>query len=286
MMENRPLNLQAIAIALGGEARRNRVSCPGPGHSKRDRSMQVTFLADGTFTVHSFAGDDFRECRDHVKARIGLSDDHTAPVSLQLSSVRTGDEASKISAALRLWHSAIPIHGTPVSAYLASRGLSYEGAAIRFRPECCSMVALITDAITGEPIGVHRTRLHGDGKPVLRNDGTKTRLIYGRATCGCIRLYDLEAPFGLGIAEGIETALAVPFRPVWACISASIMTGLPVIPHVESLTVFADHDRAGIEAANAVGERWHAAGKEVTLMAPPVPGSDFADWRHLNGSIA
>ncbi|MBB4067422.1 DUF7146 domain-containing protein [Gellertiella hungarica] len=274
------IDVNQAARLLCGEARRNRIICPGPGHSKADRSMTVTFNNDGTFITHSFAGDDFKDCRDHVKARLGLSDNRPiASVNLPSSSVGSGDEAAKIRAALRLWHSAVPIAGTPVAAYLASRELSYDGEALRFRPTCGSMVALITDALTDQPIGVHRTRLHRDGRPVQRKDGTKARLIYGRAAGGCVRLYDLEPPFGLGIAEGIETALAAPFRPVWACISASVMTAFPVIPYVSALTVFADHDRAGINAANAVGQAWHQAGKEVTLMTPPMPGTDFADWR-------
>ena len=55
------------------------------------------------------------------------------------------------------------------------------------------------------------------------------------------------------------------------------MQVFPVIPHVDALTVFADHDKAGIKAANEVGERWHAAGREVTLTMPADPGKDFAD---------
>ncbi|MIL09448.1 virulence-associated protein E, partial [Salmonella enterica subsp. enterica] len=36
-------------------------------------------------------------------------------------------------------------------------------------------------------------------------------------------------------------------------------------------------DQAGLDAANGCGERWHGAGREVT-MAAPLSG-DFADRR-------
>jgi putative DNA primase/helicase len=74
-------NLQYYAHQLGGNvAGRNRILCPGPGHSRHDRSLAVTFTNDGSFVTHSFAGDDFKDCRDHVKALLGLSDDRPIPV--------------------------------------------------------------------------------------------------------------------------------------------------------------------------------------------------------------
>jgi hypothetical protein len=61
-----------IARALGGEViGRDRVAAPGPNHSKRDRSLSILITSDG-FVVHSFSGDDWRVCRDHVRAALGL----------------------------------------------------------------------------------------------------------------------------------------------------------------------------------------------------------------------
>src|SRR5271170_6887776 len=70
-----PFSLHQIAHRLGGQVAAGQISCPGPGHSKRDRSMTVRLSqtdADG-FVVHSHAGDDFRDCRDHVRSRLGLA---------------------------------------------------------------------------------------------------------------------------------------------------------------------------------------------------------------------
>jgi hypothetical protein len=68
------LDLRAIARALGGEVSGQRVLAPGPQHSPKDRSLCVSLAPalPGGFLVHSFAGDDPIECKDYVRARLGL----------------------------------------------------------------------------------------------------------------------------------------------------------------------------------------------------------------------
>lgn len=270
---NYTLSLKEAAIRLGGDAvRGNRISCPGPGHSKYDRSLSVTFNPDGTFHVKSFAEDDFRDCRDHVKRLLGIDDRDQSPIHVPIQHMPTSGASTRARVAMlgRLWDSCVPIRGTIGEVYLRSRGITYHGDGWRYRSAGNKLVALITDVVTGEPCGYHETMLDGEGRKVKR-------LMHGRASGGCVRLYEHEPPFGLAIAEGIETALASDFRPVWACLSSSVMKGFPVLPGVDALTVLADHDRAGIDAANAVGERWHAAGREVNLTMPADAGKDFAD---------
>lgn len=263
-------SINHAARLLGGKVRGNRVYCPGPGHSKRDNSLVVTFNPDGSFHVKSFAGDDWRDCRDHVKRILGLSDDQPSRFQPKQVLPTTGTSAARRAMLARLWAQCVPIAGTLGEVYLRHRGLSYDGDAWRYKQVGQKLVALITDAVTGEPCGWHETLLDDQGRKI-------TRLMHGRAAGGCVRLYAHEAPFGLAVAEGIETALATGVKPIWACLSASIMNGFPVLPGVDCLTVFADHDRAGVDAANAVGERWHAAGREVTLAMPANAGLDFAD---------
>jgi putative DNA primase/helicase len=63
-----------IAELLGGDAQGGQVLCPGPGHAAGDRSLSVkpdNEDAEG-FVVHSFADDDFKACRDYVRAKLGL----------------------------------------------------------------------------------------------------------------------------------------------------------------------------------------------------------------------
>lgn len=146
-------NLREAARTLGGDvAGRNRILCPGPGHSRRDRSLSVTFTDTG-FIVHSFAGDDFKECRDHVKAALGLSDDKPAALNDNTPYIDV-DRLKRSKDAAAIWQRCVPIAGTLAETYLQSRDLSYDGDALRYWPGGRAMPALITDALTGEPTGI------------------------------------------------------------------------------------------------------------------------------------
>jgi hypothetical protein len=72
-----PRNLQTIsgARALGGEVCGREVSAPGPGHSVKDRSLSVRPSPDAPdgLLIHSFAGDGWQYCRDHVRERLGFA---------------------------------------------------------------------------------------------------------------------------------------------------------------------------------------------------------------------
>jgi len=270
-------SLRNIADTLGGDVISNRyVLCPGPGHSSNDRSLKVKFKTDGTFSVTSFASDDWRECKDYVRQRLGLPsdwqrhDNDDAPV-IHLRE-RDDDEPARIRSALLRWKNAIPIAGTLAERYLASRGLTYSGDAIRYRANDRTMVALMTDIITSEPTGVHCTYLDRDG----RKTGRKMR---GRAGGAVVRLSgDTDVNHGLAIGEGIETCLATGFTPIWACLSAGTMAAFPVLAGIDCLTVFADNDASGtgIAAAKSCAERWHKARREAVIRIPVEVGVDYA----------
>src|SRR4051794_15606787 len=63
-----------LARALGGDVQRDGALVPGPGHSRRDRSLSVTLSpsAPDGFAVYSQAGDDPLVCKDYVRGRLGL----------------------------------------------------------------------------------------------------------------------------------------------------------------------------------------------------------------------
>lgn len=191
----------------------------------------------------------------------------------------------------RLWREAVPPPGTMVEAYLASRGLMLPGdAPLRFHPAAWrnrdngpsgpAMIARMTVPETGEPCGAHVTYLRGDGAG--KAPGERAKIMLGAA--GVVRLVpDDEVTLGLGLAEGIETALAVMqrggWRPVWAATSAGAINRFPVLTGIEALTVFADTDaagsgpNAGLDAARACCRRWAAAGRVARLLVPPA-----GDW--------
>jgi hypothetical protein len=271
-------SLRSIAATLGGNVINNSyVLCPGPGHSRKDRSLKVTFRVDGTFSVTSFAGDDWQQCKDYVRERLGLPSDWKRQPANDDKPVihlreRDDDEPARIRTALQRWEHAGPIAGTLAEKYLASRGLTYNGDAIRYRANDRTMVALMTDIFTAEPTGVHCTYLDQDGRKIKRR-------MRGRAGGAVVRLSDdADVHSGLGIAEGIETSLATGFTPIWACLSAGTMAAFPVLAGIDCLTIFADNDASGtgIAAAKTCAERWHAANREAVIRIPVEVGVDYA----------
>jgi hypothetical protein len=126
------------------------------------------------------------------------------------------------------------------------------------------IIALMTDPVTGEPTGVHRTYLDVDG-------GKIGRKMLGRK--GCIRLSpDDTVTLGLGLVEGVEDGLAVllsGWSPVWAAADAGALARFPILGGIEALTVFADADTPGERAAQEGAARWIAAGREARISPPP-----------------
>jgi hypothetical protein len=104
---------------------------------------------------------------------------------------------------------------------------------------------------------------------------------------GVVRLsHDEDVESGLGIAEGIETALAImaniDWRPVWACLTTGAIERFPILGGVECLTIFADPKPREMEGARACAKRWKAAGREVAIELPP---ADRGDWNSVLGAV-
>lgn len=190
----------------------------------------------------------------------------------------------------RLWSEARDPAGTVVERYLAGRGLALppeRSEVLRFHPACPfkgervpAMLALLRDARTNEPCGLHRTTLLPGGSDRDRKRG---KAMLGRAGGAVIKIVaDAEVTNGLGIAEGIETALAVlgiGWSPVWAAGSAGTIAQFPVLPGIEALTIFADPDEAGQRAARACAARWVEAGHSVMIRTPRNGDADWCDVR-------
>lgn len=277
------MSLQLSASLLGGIVSNGQILCPGPGHSRNDRSLAVRF-EDGDFVIHSFAGQDFRECRDHVRETLGLG--KAGPMAFvplaPLSARPAVEDRDRIASAERIWLQSRRIADTPAEAYLNGRGLVVPDDApdvLRFLQACPfmgkavpAMVAAMVDARTSEFRGVHRTRLN-----------PKLKAMLGPARGAVVKLTpDDDVENGLHICEGIETGLALlgmGFRPLWACMSAVNLAAFPVLSGIESLTIFADNDasRTGEMAANKCAARWRNAGLEAQIWITPDTDSDFAE---------
>jgi hypothetical protein len=147
-MKNETIALDpgAVARVLCGNVTGRNVVAPGPGHSRADRSLSIKIDAtapDG-FRCHSFAGDDWRACRDHVRAALGLVAGGRWRQQSSASSLRPftaapdKDAARRSALALRYWREGRDPRGTVVATYLGSRGLTLPddiaGEVIRFHP--------------------------------------------------------------------------------------------------------------------------------------------------------
>lgn len=128
--------------------------------------------------------------------------------------------------------------------------------------------------LDGELVSLHATYLRDGWK--LRDH--EPRKLLGRLTGrrGCaVRLGKPEGV--LGIAEGVETALAawhVHGIVTWAALSAAVLAKFEPPAGVERLVIFADRDVAGLEAA------WKLRDKltiPAQLSVPTPPAKDWAD---------
>lgn len=188
-----------------------------------------------------------------------------------------------------LWAACMPLAGEAL-AYLQARACVIPPAdgdlrwhpALKHPPSGLlvpALVALVTDALTGAPLTLHRTWIQANGNKA-ELDPPRMSLGGCRKQGGVVRLWPDEAvTLGLGVAEGIETCLSLAhaFTPVWACLDAGNLGAFPVLAGIESLLIGADHDDAGKAAAGACGARWAAAGREVAIVIPPRHKADIND---------
>jgi putative DNA primase/helicase len=184
-------------------------------------------------------------------------------------------------------------HGDPVTEYLEKRGirLAYIPPSLRYHPALTyyrdgesevdgafdAMLAVIS-APDGSGATIHRTWLQGGDKAPV---SSPRKIAQGLPIKGgAIRLTPVAET--LGIAEGVETALAASLLfgvPTWACVSAGGVESF--IPPVEckSLIVFGDNDEnfTGQAAAYKLANRLSLAGLKVEVRLPKIAGTDWAD---------
>jgi putative DNA primase/helicase len=295
------MGLSEMARALDGEVVGRQVLAPGPGHSRKDRSLAVWLsdTAPGGFIVHSHAGDDWRTCRDHVADRLGIVRGVAEPDPVEWARQRERqadadrkERQARIGKALALWNTSTDPRGTVVEWYLRSRRLDLStdiaGSAIRFNPAGAwrdeetgtvvfvpMMVVAMLNIERDDITAVHRTALTPDGQKIGRR-------MSGIAAGAAIKLDpDASITEALTIGEGIETTLSgrqLGYGPAWAMGSVLSIASFPVLADVRRLSILEEIDESGASAraVEQVGKRWTTAGREVFAIKPTI-GNDLND---------
>jgi hypothetical protein len=183
----------------------------------------------------------------------------------------------------------------PAGRHLTGRCCALPRNAVLFHPAVWhpmerraypTMVAVITDIYTAEPISLHFTFLKSDGTG--KADIERPRLYLGghRKSSGVVRLTpDDELTHGIILGEGLETCLsyALEFSGIWACLDTGNLGNFPVLPGIEGVTVLIDNDDAGHRAFAAVRDRYRGAGfmRPLDFIGIEVSGDPGADVNDL-----
>jgi putative DNA primase/helicase len=283
------MNAETIAIAIDGKRVGSGWMARCPAHRDRTPSMSLADGDTGSVVVCCHAG-----CsQDAVIAALqdkgiwpGKSDTVPPdPILIKRERLKRERETqARIDYAVSLWRQADPAAGTSVESYLRWRGITLPvPETLRFTPDLRhrdgglwpSQIAVVTDGVTNTPVGVHRTYLARDG--AAKAPVSPAKMMLGRCRGGAVRLAPADNEVLIG--EGIETTLSVmqvTGKPGWAALSTSGMTALRLPDYLTEITILADGDSPGREAANAAASIWGREGRNVRIARAP-DGQDFND---------
>jgi hypothetical protein len=261
--------------------------CPACGYAD---ALAVT-VRDGKDLFHCHAGCDQTDLLRAIRNRAaGTSLAQPLGVARQRQAqARITTPPPSATYVQQLWQQSQAGFGSLAQTYLASRGLRFTPenwpSDLRFlsnhphKPSGTSWPIMLAAVrgLDGGLLAVHRTYLAPDGSgkaPV-----TPAKMTLGSVGGHAVQL--APAATKLAIAEGIETALSVMLAsaiPCWSAVSAGGIRNLilPPLPLASDVTIAADPDPAGLNAAQTAAQRWLAEGRTVRIATPPL-GQDFND---------
>lgn len=218
--------------------------------------------------------------------------------------VQSGGEmklrAAKRAAAqnLKTWMDALALEpASLVNHYLKRRGINLPELPSQLREASLdyyedgklvgafpAMLALITNDC-GEMVALHRTYLASNGTKAAVASVKKMTRTSATLAGASIKFDDpavIQGLLTLGVAEGIETALACRLGaaiPTWSCISAFGMQQFEWPAGLQRLVIFGDNDASGVgqDAAMKLAKRAVEAGLECRVLIPKKVGYDWLD---------
>lgn len=273
-------------------------------------------MPDGFAVLQWFNDWDLNQSVNSVGAYIGLSDDadNYADVDVPVRLPKPSDSKNTPSMDVRkglqnLWKDSLQykLEGKALlKLYLKKRGIDQSllplllnettfHPALRYKSEGVdsehpAMLAIVRDP-NGEPVTAHRTWFSVENKLPSAKAKRFYPVIEGMSLLGgAIRLGGLPNCNLLGVAEGIETALAVrqaTGQTCWATCTGALLANFVPPKGVNHLVVWADKDRehngeaAGERNALKLKERLEQEGISVTIMLPAyeIPDNQSSiDW--------
>lgn len=285
------LDARDLTAALGGFWRGGYGMAKCPAHDDRSPSLSIRDGDEDRILVRCHAGCEQEDVIAALQDR-GLwpSRDYEPRSSRPSRTKDDRDEASRIELVKRIWREGKDPRHARVFSYLRHRGLpplADEQLPIFKYHEACpfdgdrvpALIARLSPVqgdigFEAEPTAIYRTRLD-------RFHGDRRRLGLGPSRGQVVKLDADISLAGVGVCEGIEKGLALiasGWRPIWVTCGTSIMRTFPLLPHLESLTIFSDADDPGRNAALAAAGRWLDAGREARILAPPPPHKDWDSW--------
>ncbi len=289
------VDARELTRRLGGEWANGQGNVPGPGHSRKDRSLALRDdPKTGRIVWKSFAARQ-PNSDEQVRAYLAAAG-YNAPASAGraprgCTAARPAAppkdepnvEAQKRARALALWEQAAPLDGACLaSRYLASRSIFYRPrSALRLhagfkRPDGThgpALLSLISHAYSGEPVGVHVVAL---------NDRAEKVGVFTLGLTAGAGVWPDTFDRALVIAEGPETAFSAELQlgvPAVSALSGANMAAL-YLPHsVRDVIIVADHDAngAGQRYAEEAALRLRSQGRSVVVFRPSRQGWDAND---------
>ncbi|HTM78244.1 MAG TPA: toprim domain-containing protein [Devosia sp.] len=232
---------------------------------------------------------DFAEAARLIETVIGTDSAPQAPAPTQLQA----EAASNHAEVMALWKAARPIQQDDIADiylrsrlgdYPASRALRFHDALPYGSRHVSGMLSAYVDQ-HGDLSGLQRTFLTPGGRKI---EWGEPRLTMGNLPGGgAVRLVRLEPRHtGLGIAEGVETAMSVAAMfgmPCWAALNAGRMAVWEPPEGISSIVIFADHDanKRGQQAAFTLAARLEQRGIVTDVQIPPDVGTDWNDVHQM-----